>query len=35
MADFEQDHKLEGRYIHDVYREFLPWALERGILLPS
>jgi hypothetical protein len=35
MADFEQDHKVEGRYILDVYREFLPWALERGILLPS
>ena len=35
MADFASERELVGRYILDVYREFMSWALERGILPPS
>jgi hypothetical protein len=35
MADFASERELVGRHILDVYREFLSWALERGILPPS
>jgi hypothetical protein len=35
MADFASERELVGRYILEVYREFMPWALERGILPPS
>ena len=35
MADFASERELVGRSIVDVYREFMPWALERGILSPS
>lgn len=31
MADFASEGELVGRYILDVYREFMSWALERGI----
>jgi hypothetical protein len=34
MADFASERELVGRYILEVYREFMPWALERGILPP-
>jgi hypothetical protein len=35
MADFASERELVGRYILDVYREFMSWAPERGILPPS
>jgi hypothetical protein len=35
MADFASERELVGRYILDEYREFMSWALERGILPPS
>jgi hypothetical protein len=35
MALFSEDHVVEGSYILAVYREFMSWALERGILPPS
>jgi hypothetical protein len=35
MADFASERELVGRYILDVYREFMSWALERGTLPPS
>lgn len=35
MADFASERELVGRYILDVHREFMSWALERGILPPS
>jgi hypothetical protein len=34
MADFASERELVGRYVLDVYREFISWALERGILPP-
>ena len=35
MADFASEKQLVDRYILDVYREFMSWALERSILPPS
>jgi hypothetical protein len=35
LADFASERELVGRYILEVHREFMPWALERGILPPS
>ena len=34
MANFASERELVDRYILDVYREFISWALDRGILPP-
>jgi hypothetical protein len=34
MADFASERELVGRYVLDVYREFMTWALDRSILPP-
>jgi hypothetical protein len=34
MAEFASERELVGRYVLDVYREFVPWALDRSILPP-